>query len=84
MRACAAGACSNERLMRGPACMPGTAAAVLRQTRAAITIDAAARRSPRSSMAASLELPADPSVADLDAMQEDAARWIGAVAALGV
>jgi hygromycin-B 7''-O-kinase len=29
------------------------------------------------------ELPADPGVADFDALQEDPARWIGVVAALG-
>jgi hygromycin-B 7''-O-kinase len=34
-------------------------------------------------MAASRELPSDPSVSDFDALQEDVARWIGAVAALG-
>ncbi len=34
-------------------------------------------------MAASPELPADPGVADFDALQDDPARWIGAVAALG-
>ena len=34
-------------------------------------------------MAASPELPADPGVADFDALQEDPARWIGVVAALG-
>jgi hygromycin-B 7''-O-kinase len=34
-------------------------------------------------LAASPELPADPGVADFDALQEDPARWIGAVAALG-
>jgi hygromycin-B 7''-O-kinase len=35
-------------------------------------------------MAASLALPADPSVADFDALQQDPARWIDRVAALGV
>jgi hypothetical protein len=59
------------------------ATVVLRETRTAITIDAAAHRSTRSSMAALPELPADPSVANFDALQEDAARWIGVVAALG-
>ena len=34
-------------------------------------------------MAASLDLPADPGVADFDALQEDPARWIGVVAELG-
>ncbi len=34
-------------------------------------------------MAASPALPADPGVADFDALQEDPARWIGVVAALG-
>ena len=34
-------------------------------------------------MAALPELPADPGVADFDALQEDPARWIGVVAALG-
>jgi hygromycin-B 7''-O-kinase len=34
-------------------------------------------------MAASPELPADPDVADFDALQEDSARWIGLVATLG-
>ncbi|MBK6786471.1 MAG: aminoglycoside 3'-phosphotransferase/choline kinase family protein [Betaproteobacteria bacterium] len=34
-------------------------------------------------MAASPELPADPNVADFDALQDDPARWIGVVAALG-
>ncbi|HUG26472.1 phosphotransferase family protein [Piscinibacter sp.] len=34
-------------------------------------------------MAASPELPADPGVADFDALQEDSARWIGVVTALG-
>jgi hygromycin-B 7''-O-kinase len=34
-------------------------------------------------LAASPELPADPGVADFDVLQEDPARWIGVVAALG-
>lgn len=34
-------------------------------------------------MAAFLELPADPGVAEFDALQEDPERWIGVVAALG-
>lgn len=34
-------------------------------------------------MVASSELPADPGVADFDALQQDPARWIGVVAALG-
>jgi len=34
-------------------------------------------------LAASPELPADPGVADFDALQEDPARWIGVLAALG-
>src|SRR5512147_1481194 len=34
-------------------------------------------------MPTSPEWPADPGVADFDALQEDAARWIGVVAALG-
>ena len=34
-------------------------------------------------MATSPELPADPGVADFDVLQEDPARWIGVVAALG-
>ena len=34
-------------------------------------------------MAASPELPADPGDTDFDALQEDPARWIGVVAALG-
>ena len=33
--------------------------------------------------AASPELPADPGDADFEALQEDPARWIGVVAALG-
>jgi hygromycin-B 7''-O-kinase len=34
-------------------------------------------------MTASPELPADPGVADFDALQEDPARWIGVLATLG-